>query len=139
MKPIASSPLLRRAHCVALHKPWFDDVLGIAAAAGFKVEVVPLAGLNRGVWRGDVLLIGALRNIPRAKDGATRLHFASERGLAARIKQLVVEDKAKVEAADKWGLTPLHWAARQASSRRRKSSCGAAPRSRPRARMIKPR
>ena len=87
-----------------------DDVLGIVAAAGFKTEVVPHAALNKGMWRGDALLIGALRNFPRAKDGATRLHFASMMGWVERLTQLVVEDKADVEAADKKGETPLHWA-----------------------------
>ena len=86
-------------------------MLGIVATRGFKSEVVPLAGLNRGTCRGDVLLIGTLRNVPRAEDGATWLHCASRRGWMARITQLVIEDKAKVEAADKNGMTPLHWAA----------------------------
>ena len=88
-----------------------DDVIGIVMAAGFKTEVVPHSALNKGMWRGDTLLIGALRNFPRAKDGATRLHLASERGWVERITKLVVEDKAKVEATDEKGETPLHWAA----------------------------
>ena len=105
-----------------------DDVLGIVAAVGFKAEVVPHSALNKGMWRGDVLLIGALRNFPRAKDGATRLHLASWRGWVERITQLVVERSRRSTS----GASRRHTGRVDgASLRRRRSSCGAAPRSRP--------
>ena len=120
--------LLLHAIRVAKRVPTLVDILGIVAAAGFKTEAVPHAALNKGMWRGDVLLIGALRNFPRAKDGATRLHLASWRGWVERITQLVVERSRRSTS----GASRRHTGRVDgASLRRRRSSCGAAPRSRP--------
>ena len=105
--------LLLHAIRDAKQVPTLVDVLGIVAAAGFKTGAVPHAALNKGMWRGDTLLIGALRNFPRAKDGATRLHFVSIRGWVERITQLVVEDKAKGETTVEVVQSPLHWASQR--------------------------
>ena len=107
---LVHAALLLRAIRLAKRLPSLVDVLDVVAACGYLAEAAPQHGICKDTWRGDTVLIGALRNFPRAKDGATRLHCASMKGRVERITQLIVEDKAKVEAVDKEGHTPLHWA-----------------------------
>jgi len=91
-----------------LGRPVLENVLAYLAHAGCVAECPLAFGASRAVWRTDSQMHWALGRARHGAFRATRLHWACRRGLAARAAELVDVWHSPLDAADAFGMTPLH-------------------------------
>ena len=63
-----------------------------------------------GKWSGPSMLQDVLVNGKHGEGEGTRLHWAARYNKVARVAELLAMRLCEVDARDKDGFTPLHWA-----------------------------
>lgn len=87
-----------------------EDLLWIMAKAGHTELIAPLMNLSKAT-RECIHLQPIMMNVEMR--GLTQLHYCSAKGLTSGVIRLLSIRNIDVNAKDRYGMTPLHFAARK--------------------------